>query len=64
MPAMAKNLKRYYGRGDLHFITFRCHRRMTLLGTARARNVFARTRSEIRSRYRFTLVSSGWELQG
>ena len=39
---MPKNLKRYYGRGDLQFVTFSCHRRMALLGTARARNVFVR----------------------
>jgi len=53
---MAKNLKRYYGQGDLHFITFSCHRRMPLLGTAHARNLFVRTLGEIRGRYEFTLV--------
>jgi hypothetical protein len=30
---MQKNLKRYYGRGDLHFVTFSCYRRIALLGT-------------------------------
>jgi len=30
---MPKNLKRYYGRGDLHFVTFSCYRRMPLLRT-------------------------------
>jgi hypothetical protein len=24
---MPRNLKRYYGRGDLHFVTFSCYRR-------------------------------------
>ena len=53
---MPTTLKRYYGRGDLHFITFSCHRRMALLGTARARNLFLRTLSDVRARYRFDLV--------
>ena|GEM_PF-7005097 len=29
MPA---GLKRYYGKGDLHFITFSCYRRLPLVG--------------------------------
>lgn len=37
---MPKNLKRYYGRGDLHFLTFSCYRRLPLLRTVRARNLF------------------------
>jgi hypothetical protein len=32
---MPKNLKRYSGKGDLHFITFSCYRRLSLQGTAR-----------------------------
>jgi hypothetical protein len=39
---MPKNLKRYYGRGDLHFITLRCYRRILLLRTIGARNVFVK----------------------
>jgi len=35
--AMRRNLKRYYGAGDLHFITCSCYRRQPLLGTARRR---------------------------
>jgi len=30
-----KKLKRYYGLGHLHFITFSCYRRMALAGTVR-----------------------------
>jgi hypothetical protein len=30
---MPKNLKRYYGRGDLHFVTFSYYRRIPLLRT-------------------------------
>jgi len=39
---MPKNLKRYYGRGDLHFVTFSCYRRIPLLRTIGARNVFVK----------------------
>jgi putative transposase len=49
-------LKRYYGRGDLHFLTFSCYRRLPLLGTARARNLFVHTLGKIRERYQFLLV--------
>jgi putative transposase len=53
---MPKGLKRYYGRGDLHFLTFSCYRRLPLLGTVRARNVFVDVLAKIRKRYRFLLV--------
>ncbi len=39
-PLMPRNLKRYYGRGDLHFVTFSCYRRLPLLRTIRARYKF------------------------
>jgi putative transposase len=53
---MPKNLKRYYGKGDLHFITFSCYRRFALLGTARARDVFVKALGEVRKKYGFALV--------
>jgi putative transposase len=53
---MPKNLKRYYGRGDLHFVTFSCYRRLPLLLTIRARNVFVKALGAIRDRYEFRLV--------
>jgi len=53
---MPKNLKRYYGRGDLHFITFSCYRRLPLLKTVGARSVFVDALAKIRERYRFLLV--------
>jgi putative transposase len=53
---MPKGLKRYYGLGHLHFLTFSCYRRLPLLNTARARNVFVRALEEIRERHRFLLV--------
>ena len=51
-----KGLKRYFGRGDLHFLTFSCYQRLPLLGTARARNLFVQALRKIRERYRFLLV--------
>ena len=53
---MPKGLKRYYGRGDLHFLTFSCYRRLPLLGTVRARNVFVDALAKIWERYKFLLV--------
>jgi putative transposase len=53
---MPKNLKRYYGLGHLHFITFSCHRRMALLGTVRGRNVFVRALDEVRRKYECGIV--------
>ena len=46
---MPRNLKRYYGRGDLHFVTFSCYRRLPLLRTIRARNLFVRAGSDSRT---------------
>jgi putative transposase len=53
---MPKNLKRYYGAGHLHFITFSCYRRLPLLGSAYSRNLFVHALEEIRERCRFLLV--------
>jgi putative transposase len=53
---MPKNLKRYYSRGDLHFLTFSCYHRLPLLNTALSRNVFLKTLGRMRERYKFLLV--------
>ncbi|HXJ05089.1 MAG TPA: transposase [Candidatus Acidoferrum sp.] len=53
---MPKGLKRYYGQGHLHFLTFSCYRRLPLLGTVRARNTFVAALARIRERYHFFLV--------
>src|SRR5216683_939734 len=53
---MANKLIRHYGRGHLHFIMFTCYRRLPLLGSVRARNVFVSVLGEVRDRYRFCLV--------
>ena len=53
---MRNPLRRYYGRGDLHFVTFSCHRRRPLLGTPRARDRFVAILNEVRSRFGFRLI--------
>ncbi|MGA9143445.1 MAG: transposase, partial [Candidatus Acidiferrales bacterium] len=53
---MAKNLKRRYGTGNLHFITFSCYRRLPFLRTERARNVFLIVLNEVRGRYPFAII--------
>jgi putative transposase len=53
---MPKKLKRYYGKGDLHFLTFSCYRRFALLESVRARNVFIRALDAVRRKYGFALV--------
>jgi putative transposase len=53
---MAAGFKRIYGKGHLHFITFSCYRRLPLLKTARARDVFVKELSEVRDEMGFRLV--------
>src|SRR6202790_3592570 len=53
---MANKLIRHYGHGHLHFITFTCYRRLPLLRSVRARNVFVHLLGEVRDRYGFSLV--------
>ncbi len=47
---MPRRLKRYHGRGDLHFITFSCYQRRALLGTVCARNLFLEILEQVRRR--------------
>src|SRR5437660_10961164 len=53
---MLTGLKRYYGRGDLHFITFSCYRRLPFLGSSDARNLFVRELARVRREYGFLLL--------
>jgi REP-associated tyrosine transposase len=53
MPA---GLKRYYGKGDLHFITFSCYRRLPLLKTVRARDIFVKELGKVRDEMGFRLL--------
>jgi putative transposase len=53
---MRNALRRFYGRGDLHFVTFSCYRRRPLLGTPRARHCFVKILEQVRSRHCFQLT--------
>jgi putative transposase len=53
MPA---GLRRYYGKGHLHFITFSCYRRLPLLKSARARDIFVRELAKLREELGFHLI--------
>ena len=53
MPA---GLKRYSGRGHLHFITFSCYRRLPLLKTVRARDIFVKELGKVRDETGFHLI--------
>ncbi len=52
---MRNPLRRYYGLGDLHFVTFSCYRRRPLLGTPRSRDCFVRVLAKVRSGHEFLL---------
>ena len=53
---MHRKLRRCYGKHDLHFVTCSCYRRLPLLGSKRARNLFVKTLGEVRDVYGFALV--------
>ncbi len=54
--SMPKRLTRRYGQRHLHFITCSCYRRLPLLASARAKNLFVKMLGEVRDRYGFTLL--------
>jgi len=53
---MRNPLKRYYGHGDFHFLTFSCYQRKPLLGTPHARDLFVKVLGEVREQYAFLLA--------
>ena len=53
---MRNPLRRHYGRGDLHFVTFSCYRRRPLLGTRRARDRFVKILDQVRARHGFRVI--------
>jgi len=54
--AMPAGLKRYYGKSHLHFITFSCYRRLPLLKTVRARDIFVQELGRVRDEMEFRLL--------
>jgi putative transposase len=53
---MRRKLKRYYGAGDLHFITCSCYHRQPLLGTPHRRDLFLTVLEQMRARYQFVVA--------
>jgi REP element-mobilizing transposase RayT len=54
--SMRRNLKRYYGAGNLHFITCSCYRRQPLLATPRRRDLLLTVLEQVRTRYEFVVA--------
>jgi len=53
---MPSRLKRYYGTGHLHFITFTCYHRQPWLASPRRRDQFLKVFEQVRQRYKFVVV--------
>jgi len=53
---MPKGLKRFYGGGDLHYITCRCYKRKRWLGTQRRRDLSLKIIEEVRKQHRFVVL--------
>ena len=53
---MPRSLHRFYGAGDLHFLTFSCYQRRPFLGSAPRRDLFLQVLETMRRRYRFVVL--------
>jgi len=53
---MPKGLRRWYGGGDLHYITCSCYGRQPFLGSASRRDLFLKIFEEVRQKYEFQVV--------
>lgn len=53
---MPHGLYRFQQSGDLHFVTFSCYRRASLLGTPQARRIFEQTLEQVHRWYGFSIV--------
>jgi len=53
---MRNPLRRHYGQGHFHFITFSCSRRQPFLATHRARDRFVKILDEVRAKHSFLLL--------
>jgi REP-associated tyrosine transposase len=53
---MPKGLRRWYGGGDLHYITCSCYQRKAFLNSASRRDLFLRVFEQVRQRYEFAVI--------
>ncbi len=56
IPAMPKGLRRWYGGGDLHYITCSCYQREPFLGSALRRDLFLNIFEQVREKYEFQVL--------
>ena len=53
---MPKGLRRWYGGGDLHYITCSCYQRRAFLGSTARRDLFLRIFEQVRHKYEFPVI--------
>jgi putative transposase len=53
---MPSALKRFYGAGDLHFLTFSCYQRRPYLATPQAKFTFLSVLEQVRKRHKFSVT--------
>ena len=53
---MPKALHRFYGAGDLHFLTFSCYQRLPLLNAPARRDLLLQILERVRRRYRLVIL--------
>jgi putative transposase len=56
ISAMPWRLERFYGGGDLHFVTGSCYRRRPFLTSPVRRDLFLTVLEQVRQRYSFVVV--------
>jgi putative transposase len=53
---MPKGLRRFYGGGDVHYITSSCYQRRSFLGSAARGDLFLKIFEEVRRKYQFQVI--------
>ena len=53
---MPKGLHRWYGDGDIHYITCSCYQRKAFLGSASRRDLFLNIFEQVRQKYEFLVI--------
>jgi putative transposase len=53
---MPEGLRRFYGGGDLHYITCSCYQRRSFLGSSSRRDLFLKIFEEVRRKYQFQVI--------
>ena len=56
LASVSSHPERYYGSGDLHFITATCYHRRSFLDTPARRDLFLHVLEAMRRRYRFVVL--------